>query len=271
MNTSSTAARRAIFLDVDGTILQDGTYIPPSAVEAIRAARARGHLVFLSTGRGMAELQGELMAIGFDGVVSNGGAFASIGAELVAQTLFSADEVARLGAHLSARGIHGYFQSYDRLFATAGLAELMAARFAAAGFPAKVFHDPAGFDPAGMAKLVFVTDDADAAERTLAEFATDFEVVGGTIPVAFAASGEIAPRGVHKGAAILAVLDRLGIDPADAIGIGDNWNDAEMFQVCGTAIAMGNAVPEVQALADQVTTAIDDHGIRNAFRANALI
>ena len=38
-----------------------GVHIPALAAKAIRAARANGHLVFLSTGRGMAELQGELM------------------------------------------------------------------------------------------------------------------------------------------------------------------------------------------------------------------
>ena len=91
------------------------------------------------------------------------------------------------------------------------------------------------------------------------------------IPLAFAASGEVAPRGVHKGAAIGAILERLDIDPADAIGVGDNWNDAEMFEVCGTAIAMGNAVDGVKALADQVTTSIDDDGIWNAFERNRLI
>ncbi|WP_455134037.1 CAT RNA binding domain-containing protein [Microbacterium aurum] len=68
-----------------------------------------------------------------------------------------------------------------------------------------------------------------------------------------------------------AILAHLGIDAADAIGIGDNWNDAEMFEVCGTAIAMGNAVDGVKALADQVTTAIDDDGILRAFAANGLI
>ena len=171
------AGRKAIFLDVDGTIMKDGVHIPALAAKAIRAARANGHLVFLSTGRGMAELQGELMDIGFDGAVSNGGA----------------------------------------------------------------------------------------------ELGEDFAVIGGTIPLAFAASGEVAPRGVHKGAAIGAILERLDIDPADAIGVGDNWNDAEMFEVCGTAIAMGNAVDGVKALADQVTTSIDDDGIWNAFERNRLI
>ena len=81
---------------------------------------------------------------------------------------------------------------------------------------------------------------------------------------------ERSPRGVHKGAAIGAILERLDIDPADAIGVGDNWNDAEMFEVCGTAIVMGNAVDGVKALADQVTTSIDD-GIWNAFERNSLI
>lgn len=31
--------RRAVFLDVDGTIMQDGHYIPPTAAAAIRSAR----------------------------------------------------------------------------------------------------------------------------------------------------------------------------------------------------------------------------------------
>ena len=43
-----------------------------------------------------------------------------------------------------------------------------------------------------------------------------------------------------------------------------------MFEVCGTAIAMGNAVDGVKALADQMTTAIDD-GILRAFAVNGLI
>lgn len=267
---AGTTARRAVFLDVDGTIMQDGRYIPPSAAAAIREARARGHLVFLSTGRGMAELQGELMQIGFDGAVSNGGAFAAIGDEIVAGTLFSPADVARLERYLEDTGIHGYFQSFDQMFATEALPALLAAKVDGTGIPLKVFHDPADFDPAQMAKLVFVTEDQDAAARALTDLGTDFAVVSGTIPLPGWASGEVAPAGVHKGAAIRAILDHLGMDAADAIGIGDNWNDAEMFDVCGTSVAMGNAAPGVQALADRVTTAIDDDGILNAFVALGL-
>ncbi|KAA9089529.1 HAD family hydrolase [Microbacterium radiodurans] len=290
--TESPARRRAVFLDVDGTLLQNGTHLPESAVAAVRRARQNGHLVLLSTGRGMAELRGPILDIGFDGAVTNGGAFAGIGDELVVSRLMSAAEIARLSAEFDARGIHWYFQSYDRLFASPGLPTLLADRLErdrvlhaerarAAGVDPdeleffsigmKTFDDEIHFSDAEVAKAVILGHDAGTVADLLADLAPDFAVVSGTIPLPDGSSGEIAPRGVNKGAAILEVLAHLGVDPADAIGIGDNWNDVEMFEVCGTAIAMGNASPEVQALADEVTTAIDDDGIRNAFVRHRLI
>ena len=44
--------------------------------------------------------------------------------------------------------------------------------------PMKVFHDPADFDPAQIAKLVFVTEDQDAAARALTDLGTDFVALG---------------------------------------------------------------------------------------------
>ena len=90
---TTTSSRRAIFIDVDGTLLLDGRYIPDSAIEAIHRARANGHLVFLSTGRAMPELLGQILDIGFDGVVSNGGAFATIGDELIVSQVMPQDVV----------------------------------------------------------------------------------------------------------------------------------------------------------------------------------
>ena len=290
--TTTEPRRRAVFLDVDGTLLQDGIHLPASAVDAVRRARANGHLVLLSTGRGMAELRGRIMDIGFDGAVTNGGAFASVGDELVVSRLMTAAEVSRLSTAFAARGIHWYFQSYDRMFASPGLPVLLADRlerdrvlhidrarsagldpdeleFFSVGM--KTFDDEAHFSDAEVAKAVLLGADADAVAAVLSELSPDFAVVSGTIPRPDGSSGEVAPRGVNKGAAILEVLSHLGVDPADAIGIGDNWNDAEMFEVCGLSIAMGNAAPDVQALADEVTTAIDDDGIRNAFARHGLI
>lgn len=292
MTAATSFRRRAVFLDVDGTLMQDGRYIPPSAIDAIRTARAHGHLMFVSTGRGMKELTPEILGIGFDGAVTNGGAFASVGDEVIVSRLLSADAVAHLEDRFTAHGVHWYFQSYDRMFASPELPALMQryvdrdrerhlAAAAAAGRAAddaeffsvgmKVFDDPEHYEAAALAKAVILSDDDDAVARVLAELDGGYAVVGGTIPLPTGSSGEIAPAGVNKGATILELLSHLGIDPDDAIAVGDNWNDAEMFEACGLSIAMGNAVEGVKALAAQVTTAIDDDGIRNAFRHNGLI
>lgn len=122
---TTTSSRRAIFIDVDGTLLLDGRYIPDSAIEAIHRARANGHLVFLSTGRAMPELLGQILDIGFDGVVSNGGAFATIGDELIVSQVMPQDVVVELESVFAGRGMHWYLQSYDHLFASPGLPELM--------------------------------------------------------------------------------------------------------------------------------------------------
>lgn len=42
---------KAIFLDIDGTLTEPGTNVPPaSALEAIRRAQEAGNYVFLCTG-----------------------------------------------------------------------------------------------------------------------------------------------------------------------------------------------------------------------------
>ncbi len=289
---STTFRRRAVFVDVDGTIMQDGRYIPPSAVAAIRAARANGHLVFYSTGRGTAELQGELADIEVDGAVTNGGGFASLGDEIVVARLMTAAQVAHLESEFRARGVHWYLQTYDQLFASPGLPGLMAEQVArdralhaenmrAAGIEPgdddffsvgfKVFDGVSESVPDGVAKAVILGEDEETVARLLADLEGDYSVVSGTIPLPEGGSGEVTARGVTKGATILELLAHLGIAPSEAIGIGDNWNDIEMFEVCGLSIAMGNAEPAVQAYADEVTTAIDDDGIWNAFQRHGLI
>lgn len=289
--STTPARRRAVFLDVDGTLLQDGVHLPASAVHAVRQARANGHLVLLSTGRGMAELRGPILDIGFDGAITNGGGFGQVGDDVIVANLMTADEVEHLTRRLAAHGVHWYLQSYERLFASPGLRAELAGRLdldrrahveraRAAGVDpesvpfvsvaTKAFDDRARWHDDPIAKAVVLGSEP-AVGAVVAELSAAWSVVTGTIPLSDGASCEVTRAGVHKGAAIERVLERLGIAAADAIGVGDNWNDVEMFDVCGLSIAMGNAVPEVQALADEVTTAIDDDGIHAAFVKHGLL
>ena len=72
---------------------------------------------------------------------------------------------------------------------------------------------------------------------------------------------EILPAGVSKGAALKRVAREYQISPAAIIGIGDNDNDRSMLAFAGTAIAMGNAVPEIKRLAHWVCPTNDEDGV----------
>ena len=67
------------------------------------------------------------------------------------------------------------------------------------------------------------------------------------------------------------VLEHYGIKREELIAFGDGENDLDMIQFAGIGVAMGNAVAETKAVADYVTTAIDDNGIWNACKHFGLI
>lgn len=57
------------------------------------------------------------------------------------------------------------------------------------------------------------------------------------------------------------VLGHLHIDPARVMVFGDDYNDLGLFRLCGFPVAMGNAVPELKAIAWRVTLDNDDDGV----------
>ena len=49
---------------------------------------------------------------------------------------------------------------------------------------------------------------------------------------------DILPAGCSKGAALLTLARARGIDPAEILAIGDNWNDVSMLEAAGRAVLM---------------------------------
>ncbi|GAA3907572.1 Cof-type HAD-IIB family hydrolase [Microbacterium invictum] len=280
--------QRIAFLDVDGTILEHGQVIAPSTVTAVRTARANGHLVYLCTGRSDGDIHPRVREIGFDGAITNGGAFATRGDELVVSHPMPRADTDRLVAYFEEHGIHYFLQTHEAVFASDGIGELAADFFRQlrerhadqlrelglddGDEPAPMisYRPLAEVDLDEVAKTTFISERSDSLDRAQADLGDRFHVIPGSIPMPGGSNGEIALLGTNKGAAIVEVLDLLGIDAADAIGIGDSWNDVEMFDVVGTAVAMGNADPELQARAGRVTTSVLDDGVWNAFVALGL-
>lgn len=64
-----------------------------------------------------------------------------------------------------------------------------------------------------------------------------------------------------KGSAVVRYAELIGIEPSQIIGAGDSYNDLSLLKACGMRIAMGNAAPEVKAIADYIAPTIDEDGL----------
>ena len=82
---------------------------------------------------------------------------------------------------------------------------------------------------------------------------------------------DIIARGNSKSTGIDKVLAYFDIDLKDTMAFGDGGNDIPMLKHVATGIAMGNAEPHVKAVADYVTTSVDEDGIANALKHFGLI
>lgn len=83
---------------------------------------------------------------------------------------------------------------------------------------------------------------------------------------------ELSPKGIDKGVGVARALEYLGREGnARTFGFGDSGNDLGMLAAVETAVAMGNAMPEVKALADYVTDDVAHDGTVTAMQHFGLI
>jgi Cof subfamily protein (haloacid dehalogenase superfamily) len=82
---------------------------------------------------------------------------------------------------------------------------------------------------------------------------------------------EIAPRAVSKATAMAIVLREIyHVDMVDAMAFGDNYNDIDMLAAAGFGVAVGNARPEVKAVAREITLNSIDDGVAVAIEKYCL-
>ena len=220
---------KAVFLDVDGTLVSFRTHEVPrsavgalrSAVGALRAAHARGVRLFIATGRTAGDL------------------------EPLAGRL--SDE---LGFALALELDEGVF--VNRM--TPSVPEL--ARMVAHPVP-EVADLRALFDRGGCCQMCFYLN-AETERRVMPELPS--LAANRWCPI----FTDINVRGVDKATGMLSFAREYGLRADELMAVGDGGNDVPMLRAAGAGVAMGNACGEAVSAADFVTASVDDDGIRKA-------
>lgn len=92
------------------------------------------------------------------------------------------------------------------------------------------------------------------------------ELEGITVTSSMPHNIEIGGATTSKATAIFDLCQRLCIDEANVMAVGDSPNDSAMIIAAGLGIAMGNAVDEVKEIADYVTLSNSEDGVAHAVR-----
>ena len=69
------------------------------------------------------------------------------------------------------------------------------------------------------------------------------------------------PASVTKATGLTFAIDALGITPARTVGVGDAENDQALLGACGVAVAVGNALASLKAMAHVVTAGASGAGV----------
>jgi Cof subfamily protein (haloacid dehalogenase superfamily) len=77
-------------------------------------------------------------------------------------------------------------------------------------------------------------------------------------------------KNARKGFALQEIMKQLLVTPEEVVGFGDDVNDLDFLPVCGTKIAVANALDEVKAVADYVCQSNDEDGVAKWIDKNVL-
>ena len=274
-------ARRAVFVDVDGTLVDYRGRVPTSAQEAVSAARANGHVIMLCTGRSLSAIWAELHAIGWDGIIGAAGGYVEVDGHVLVHRHLPVEQVRHVVDFFDEHGVEYLLESNSGVYGSRGsprrVREQMLYSTNDPDLRAELTRSVANFLNRIELDVDLVRDDINkvvflGSRLTLDDIRVEFGQHFDIVPASVAGfGGEMSIQGVHKASGIEAALEFLGIDRADSVAFGDGFNDLEMLAYVGVGVAMGDAPAEVKAVADRITGSPEEDGIRNGFAALGLI
>ena len=257
---------KLVTIDVDGTLLNSQRQITQEVKTAISQAKAQGVKIVVTTGRpylGVIELLKELSLTdpGDYVITYNGGMIlaADTGVELKRTTLTYQDYL-RVDDLATILRCTSHAVTADRLFTSNRDVSKYTVE---ESFIAKVpmsFRTRAEMAAEDSIIKMMLVGEADALRYIISQIPPDFTNAYTTVsssPNFF----EILNKEVSKGQGLIQLAKILDIPLAETMAIGDAENDLSMLEAAGLAIAMGNAVPEIIAIADFQTSTNDEHGV----------
>ncbi|NLY53614.1 MAG: HAD family phosphatase [Firmicutes bacterium] len=252
---------RLVAIDIDDTLLLPDRTISSRVGRAIRAVRDLGCLVVLATGRMFCAALPYAVDLGLKGplITYQGALLKTADRQLLRHLVIPASVLKPLLQWLESEPVHINLYVEDQLY----VAEMndVARRYAAhSRIEVKEVGCLSRLPVEAATKVVAIGDPVllagDLQEQARAKF-------GRTLAInrSYPHFLEFGHQQATKSQALAWLGETFDIEPAAMLAIGDAENDIDMLQFAGIGIAMGNASPVVQAVADYIAPSNTEDGV----------
>lgn len=256
---------KIIFFDIDDTLyIKYDNRIPDSTVSALKQLKEKGIIIAIATGRGMCVFPPCINAlideIGIDTFVTINGQYNAHQGKLLAHFPLARAQIEQTTAYLQQQNIAYGYMTYDEIVVFNETPYLTHA-LTSLHIPYRQVSD---FDlNTPIYQMLAFYENNETA---------DLKLMDNLKTVRWHISGvDILDVHGSKARGIRAVLDKLGLEMTDAIAFGDGLNDIEMLSSVGFGVAMGNAHPDLKAVADFVCPSHKEDGILKGLQTLGII
>ncbi len=257
--------KKMLVLDIDGTLTNDNKDVTPATAAAIRRVLEEGHLVVLASGRpapGTRRYERELALKDYNGyVLSFNGANIKecrTGRDVHQATL--PQDVVKTSCRFAAEhncGIITY--QGDVVISAFEPDEYVMLESRVSCMDVRVVENFAEYVNFPVNKCLLTVDPTEAPA-----YVEELQDICGAAASIYRSEPfyiEIMPRNVDKASSLERLLKSVGMDREDMICCGDGYNDIPMVRYAGLGVAMGNAQPDLKAVADYVTGGNEEDGL----------
>lgn len=257
--------KKVLFLDMDGTTLDDDKQLSEANLDALCRAVKAGHEVIITTGRTHSSAGYLREHYGLDRIgcrymiVYNGAAIldCETGKLLYSKTI-PVEYAARMIDAAREEGV--YLHSYtEKKVLTERDDENLAVYLKRTSMEAEIVPDLKKAVDRPPYKLLAV--EVRDPDRLLAFKQNQSSWIKGKVDMYFSCREylEVVPEGVSKGAALQMFCKMREIPIEHTIAAGDEGNDLSMLRAAGIGCAVANAQEEVKKTADYVTERDNNH------------
>ena len=262
---------RLAALDMDGTLLGSNHLISDYSKRVLARVAESGKIAALATGRALSELRGiidDIPALRY-AICENGAVIYDLHTKkCIHREIIPKEDVEFAMAELEKRTVIAQVYMLDQAYLRASreidlnpyhLEYFRSVWEAGSVFDPDLFeHYRAEHPPVDKMDLYF-TGEADRDEFRAIISQRNLEVAG-----SIGLGIEVSSKRANKANGLKRLCSLLNIPLEETIAVGDSDNDRGILQTAGFSVAMGNALPEIKAIANAVTDDNDNHGAAKA-------